>query len=113
MPRYNTTAQPDRVDEAHLPMPRGGANIPQPPGGGNGGLATRGISGGPVFLPEHQGHSYRVVSWGITPCIGVDYQYRIDTASDGIRPRTLPVSGLEFSEYMGHDISIMAPVFYP
>jgi len=49
------------------------------PGRGNGvGGTCYGDSGGPVF----HGNSNvigAVVSFGITPCIGVDYQFRIDT----------------------------------
>lgn len=38
-----------------------------------------GDSGGPVFYKDTQ-MVVSVVSWGITPCIGVDYQFRTDTA---------------------------------
>jgi secreted trypsin-like serine protease len=57
------------------------------PGGGNGSGGTcYGDSGGPVFWGANTVAA--VVSWGITPCIGVDYQFRIDTpvAQDFIRP---------------------------
>ncbi len=37
-------------------------------------------NGGPVFLRD-TAIIGAVVSFGITPCIGVDYQFRIDTPS--------------------------------
>ncbi|MBN1678940.1 MAG: trypsin-like serine protease [Anaerolineae bacterium] len=50
------------------------------PGGGNGSGGTCfGDSGGPVFY-QNSNIVTAVVSWGITPCIGVDYQFRVDTA---------------------------------
>ncbi len=49
------------------------------PGAGNGsGGSCYGDSGGPVFYGTSNIVS-AVVSWGITPCIGVDYQFRLDT----------------------------------
>lgn len=49
------------------------------PGQGNGsGGSCFGDSGGPVLRDGNV--VVAVVSWGITPCIGVDYQFRIDTA---------------------------------
>ncbi len=49
------------------------------PGGGNGsGGSCYGDSGGPVFYGTSNVVT-AVVSWGITPCIGVDYQFRLDT----------------------------------
>jgi hypothetical protein len=51
------------------------------PGRGNGsGGSCFGDSGGPVF---HAGTNIvaAITSWGITPCIGVDYQFRMDTAT--------------------------------
>ena len=49
------------------------------PGGGNGSGGTcYGDSGGPVFHGTSNVIG-AVVSFGITPCIGVDYQFRIDT----------------------------------
>lgn len=50
------------------------------PGGGNGkGGTCFGDSGGPLFHGDSNVIG-AVVSWGITPCIGVDYQFRVDTA---------------------------------
>jgi len=49
------------------------------PGGGNGSGGTCfGDSGGPLFHGDSNVVG-AVVSWGITPCIGVDYQFRVDT----------------------------------
>jgi hypothetical protein len=51
------------------------------PGGGNGSGGTCfGDSGGPVFYGDTRTIG-AIVSWGITPCIGVDYQFRMDTAT--------------------------------
>jgi hypothetical protein len=58
------------------------------PGKGNGSGGTCfGDSGGPVFHGDTNVIG-AVVSWGITPCVGVDYQFRIDTptAQDFILP---------------------------
>lgn len=46
---------------------------------GTGGGSCFGDSGGPVFYGTSN-MVVSVVSWGITPCIGVDYQFRVDTA---------------------------------
>ncbi|MBN9663416.1 MAG: trypsin-like serine protease [Acidobacteria bacterium] len=55
------------------------------PGKTSGG-SCYGDSGGPVFYSTTN-MIVAVVSWGITPCIGVDYNFRIDTpaAQDFIR----------------------------
>jgi hypothetical protein len=45
---------------------------------GSGGGSCFGDSGGPVFYASTN-MVVAVVSWGITPCIGVDYQFRVDT----------------------------------
>ena len=46
---------------------------------GRGGGSCFGDSGGPVFYGGTN-LVVAIVSWGITPCIGVDYQFRVDTA---------------------------------
>lgn len=46
---------------------------------GTGGGSCFGDSGGPVFY-ANTNMVVAVVSWGITPCIGVDYQFRVDTS---------------------------------
>jgi hypothetical protein len=64
------------------------AKFTNSPGGGNGsGGSCFGDSGGPVFWGNTRIIG-AVVSWGITPCIGVDYQFRIDTATalEFVRP---------------------------
>ncbi|MFL6619021.1 MAG: S1 family peptidase [Povalibacter sp.] len=55
--------------------------------GGNGGGTCFGDSGGPIFYQDTPIIG-AIVSFGNTPCIGVDYQFRIDTdiALDFIRP---------------------------
>lgn len=45
---------------------------------GSGGGSCFGDSGGPVFYGASNMVT-AVVSWGLTPCIGVDYQFRVDT----------------------------------
>jgi hypothetical protein len=51
------------------------------PGRGNGsGGSCFGDSGGPVLWKDTNIIG-AVVSWGITPCVGVDYQFRVDTAT--------------------------------
>ena len=46
---------------------------------GIGGGSCFGDSGGPIFY-DNTNIVVAVVSWGRTPCIGVDYQFRTDTA---------------------------------
>lgn len=55
------------------------------PGKTSGG-SCYGDSGGPIFF-GNTNLITAVVSWGITPCIGVDYQFRLDTpvAQDFVR----------------------------
>jgi secreted trypsin-like serine protease len=45
---------------------------------GSGGGSCYGDSGGPIFY-GNTNMIVAVVNWGITPCIGVDYQFRLDT----------------------------------
>ena len=57
------------------------AKFSNSPGRGNGkGGTCFGDSGGPLFYGDTN-QIGAVVSWGITPCIGVDYQFRVDTAA--------------------------------
>jgi hypothetical protein len=49
------------------------------PGGGRGGTCF-GDSGGPIFFDDTTIIG-AITSWGITPCIGVDYHFRLDTPS--------------------------------
>jgi hypothetical protein len=57
-----------------------GAKFTNNPGKGNGSGGTCfGDSGGPLFHGDSNIVG-AIVSWGITPCIGVDYQFRMDTA---------------------------------
>jgi hypothetical protein len=46
---------------------------------GQGGGTCFGDSGGPIFY-NNTNIVVAITSWGITPCIGVDYQFRVDTA---------------------------------
>lgn len=54
---------------------------------GTGGGSCFGDSGGPILYRDTN-MVVALVSWGITPCIGVDYQFRVDTALalDFLRP---------------------------
>jgi hypothetical protein len=47
---------------------------------GTGGGACYGDSGGPTFFQDTN-IVVAVTSWGNTPCIGVDFEYRVDTAT--------------------------------
>ena len=63
-----------------------GAKLTGNPGKGNGSGGTCfGDSGGPVFRGVSNVVG-AVVSWGITPCIGVDYQFRMDTRGSHCDP---------------------------
>ncbi len=46
---------------------------------GLGGVTCFSDSGGPIFFGTSNMVT-AVTSWGITPCIGVDYNFRVDTA---------------------------------
>lgn len=59
--------------------PGSSAKFSNNPGKGRGGTCF-GDSGGPVFYQDTPVIG-AIVSWGITPCIGVDFQFRIDTAT--------------------------------
>jgi hypothetical protein len=59
--------------------PGASAKFTNNPGGGRGGTCF-GDSGGPIFYQDTNVIG-AVVSFGITPCIGVDYQFRIDTTT--------------------------------
>lgn len=57
--------------------PGASAKFTNNPGGGTGGTCF-GDSGGPIFY-QNTPIIGAIVSWGNTPCIGVDYHFRIDT----------------------------------
>jgi hypothetical protein len=59
--------------------PGASAKFTNNPGRGQGGTCF-GDSGGPIFYHDTNMVT-AIVSWGITPCIGVDYQFRMDTAT--------------------------------
>ena len=64
------------------------AKFSNSPGKGTGvGGSCFGDSGGPVFFQDTTTVG-AIVSWGMTPCIGVDFQFRMDTAIalDFVRP---------------------------
>lgn len=87
--RYQTTVRLVEILSADT-GPGSSAKFTNNPGKGRGGTCF-GDSGGPVFYQDTPIIG-AVVSWGITPCIGVDFQFRIDTDSalDFITPYTLP-----------------------
>lgn len=77
--RYKGTVRLIELNSAN----NGGASakFSNNPGNGNGqGGTCFGDSGGPIFY-ENTNIVTAVVSFGITPCIGVDYQFRVDTAA--------------------------------
>ena len=76
--RYKTTVRFVEIKSSYT-GPGSSAKFTNNPGGGKGGTCF-GDSGGPVFLRD-TAIIAAVVSFGITPCIGVDYQFRIDTPS--------------------------------
>lgn len=57
----------------------GGASAKFSNNPGTGGGSCFGDSGGPIFYGSTN-MVVAVVSWGLTPCIGVDYQFRVDTS---------------------------------
>jgi hypothetical protein len=76
--RYKGQVRFIEVNSTFTAKGQASAKFSNNPGKGNGsGGSCFGDSGGPVFYGEAV---VAVVSWGITPCIGVDYQYRVDTA---------------------------------
>lgn len=83
--RYNATTRLIEVNST-FNGPGSSAKFSNNPGNGKGGSCF-GDSGGPVFYQDTPIIG-AIVSWGITPCIGVDFQFRIDTptALDFIGP---------------------------
>lgn len=74
--RYRTTARLIEL-KSTFNGPGSSAKFTNNPGGGKGGTCF-GDSGGPIFYQDTPVIG-AIVSFGITPCIGVDYQFRIDT----------------------------------
>lgn len=76
--RYNATVRLIELNSFYT-GPGSSAKFTNNPGGGTGGTCF-GDSGGPIFYQDTTIIT-AVVSFGITPCIGVDYQHRVDTSS--------------------------------
>ena len=76
--RYATTARLIELNSFDT-GPGSSAKFTNNPGGGTGGTCF-GDSGGPVFYRDTPIIG-AIVSFGVTPCIGVDFQFRIDTAT--------------------------------
>ncbi len=76
--RYRTTVRLIELNSS-FNGPGASAKFTNNPGGGTGGTCF-GDSGGPIFYQDTPIVG-AVVSFGITPCIGVDYQFRMDTAT--------------------------------
>lgn len=74
--RYKAVAQLIEIKSKNT-GPGSSAKFTNNPGRDTGGTCF-GDSGGPVFYQDTPIIG-AIVSWGITPCIGVDYQFRIDT----------------------------------
>ncbi len=74
--RFRTTARLIELN-SFFNGPGSSAKFTNNPGGGTGGTCF-GDSGGPIFYQDTPIIG-AIVSFGITPCIGVDYQFRIDT----------------------------------
>jgi hypothetical protein len=83
--RYNATTRLIEINST-FNGPGSSAKFSNNPGKGKGGTCF-GDSGGPVFYQDTPIIG-AIVSWGITPCIGVEFQFRIDTptALDFIGP---------------------------
>jgi len=83
--RYNATTRLIEIN-SKFNGPGSSAKFTNNPGKGKGG-ACFGDSGGPVFYQDTLKIG-AVVSWGITPCIGMEFQFRIDTpaALDFLNP---------------------------
>ena len=76
--RYVTTARLIELNSTNT-GPGSSAKFTNNPGNGAGGTCF-GDSGGPIFY-QNTPVIGAVVSFGLTPCIGVDYQFRIDTST--------------------------------
>ncbi len=74
--RYRSTVRLIEVNSFDT-GPGASAKFTNNPGGGKGGTCF-GDSGGPIFYQDTNIIG-AVVSFGITPCIGVDFQFRVDT----------------------------------
>ncbi len=74
--RYQSTTRLIEVNSFNT-GPGPSAKFTNNPGRGNGGTCF-GDSGGPVFY-QNSNVIGAIVSFGITPCIGVDFQFRVDT----------------------------------
>lgn len=83
--RYRSTTRLIEVKSFNT-GPGASAKFTNHPGNGAGGTCF-GDSGGPLFYQDTNVIG-AIVSWGITPCIGVDFQFRVDTsiAQDFILP---------------------------
>jgi hypothetical protein len=75
--RFKTTARLIELNSTNT-GPGSSAKFTNNPGGEGGGTCF-GDSGGPVFY-QNTPIIGAIVSFGFTPCIGVDFQFRIDTA---------------------------------
>lgn len=76
--RYNSITRLVEINSTYT-GPGSSAKFSNNPGNGRGGTCF-GDSGGPIFYQDTNIIG-AVVSFGITPCIGVDFQFRVDTES--------------------------------